>query len=55
MLPEHVIVVAESGINDFETVKKLSRNGVDAYLVGEHFMRQKDIKKAVLELKGKSE
>jgi len=54
-LPQGVIVVAESGINDFETVKKLSQNGVDAYLVGEHFMRQNDIKKAVLELKGKSE
>ena len=55
MLPENVIVVAESGINDFETVKKLSQNGVDAYLVGEHFMRQSDIKKAVLALKGKTE
>ncbi len=52
LLPKNVIVVAESGINNFETVKKLSTNGVDAYLVGEHFMRQKDIKKAVLELKG---
>ena len=54
-LPKDVIVVAESGINDFETVKKLSKNGVDAYLVGEYFMRQKDIKKAVLNLKGKTE
>ena len=54
-LPKDVIVVAESGINDFETVKKLSKNGVDAYLVGEYFMRQNDIKKAVLNLKGKTE
>ncbi|AZV46917.1 indole-3-glycerol phosphate synthase TrpC [Nautilia sp. PV-1] len=53
LLPEGVIVVAESGINDFETVKKLSKNGVDAYLVGEHFMRQDNIKEAVLKLKGK--
>ena len=53
LLPENVIVVAESGINDFKTVKKLHKNGVDAFLVGEHFMRQSDIKKAVLELKGK--
>ncbi|MEO1928093.1 MAG: indole-3-glycerol phosphate synthase TrpC [Nautiliaceae bacterium] len=50
-LPEGVIVVAESGINDFEVVKKLHKNRVDAYLVGEHFMRQRDIKKAVLKLK----
>ncbi|WP_456471306.1 indole-3-glycerol phosphate synthase TrpC [Caminibacter sp.] len=51
-LPENVIIVGESGINDFETVKKLHKNGVDAFLVGEYFMRQKDIKKAVLQLKG---
>ena len=52
MLPKDVIIVGESGINNFETVKKLHNNGVDAFLVGEHFMRQDDIKKAVLELKG---
>ncbi len=52
LLPEGVIVVAESGISDFEMVKKLHRNGVDAFLVGEHFMREDDIKKAVLNLKG---
>jgi len=51
-LPNDVIVVAESGISDFETVKKLHENGVDAYLVGEHFMRQNDIKQAVKKLKG---
>jgi len=53
LLPDGVIKVAESGITDFETVKKLHKNGVDAFLVGEHFMRQNNIKKAVLELKGK--
>ena len=51
-LPKNCIVVAESGINDFETVKKLHSNGVDAFLVGEYFMRKDDIKKAVLGLKG---
>jgi indole-3-glycerol phosphate synthase len=51
-LPENVIIVAESGINDFQTVKKLHKNGVDAFLVGEYFMRQEDIAKAVKELKG---
>ena len=52
LIPNDAIKVAESGITDFEMVKKLSANGVDAFLVGEHFMRQKDIKKAVLKLKG---
>ncbi|WP_457561834.1 indole-3-glycerol phosphate synthase TrpC [Caminibacter pacificus] len=51
-LPKNCIIVAESGINDFDTVKRLHQNGVDAFLVGEHFMRQTDIKKAVLKLKG---
>ena len=49
---KEAVIVAESGINDFETVKRLHSYGVDAFLVGEHFMRQNDIKKAVLELKG---
>jgi len=52
LLPKDVIVVAESGINNFETVKRLHSNGVDAFLIGEHFMRQSDIKKEVLKLKG---
>jgi len=51
-LPKNVIIVAESGINDFETIKKLHKNGVDAYLIGEHFMRQKDIKKELCKFKG---
>ncbi len=52
LIPNDCIKVAESGISNFEIVKKLHSNGVDAFLVGEHFMRQNDIKKAVLELKG---
>ena len=52
LIPENAIKVAESGITDFEMVKKLHNYGVDAFLVGEHFMRQNDIKKAVNRLKG---
>jgi len=33
-------------------VKKLHKNGVDAFLIGEYFMRLDDIKKGVKELKG---
>ena len=55
LIPNSKIIVAESGINDHETVVELSRAGADAFLVGEHFMRQKDITKALWELKyGKS-
>ncbi len=52
ILPKNIIIVAESGINDFETVKKLHKNGVDAFLIGEYFMRLDDIKKGIRELKG---
>ncbi|HRF55933.1 MAG TPA: indole-3-glycerol phosphate synthase TrpC [Campylobacterales bacterium] len=52
LIPNNKIIVAESGINSFETVKNLSQIGVDAFLVGEHFMRQIDIAKEVKTFKG---
>lgn len=51
LIPNGKIIVAESGINDHETVKELSKIGADAFLVGEHFMRQADLTQAVRELK----
>jgi len=51
LIPNNKIIVAESGINDHETVKELSNVGADAFLVGEHFMRQDDITQAVRDLK----
>lgn len=51
LIPNGKIIVAESGINDHETVKELSKIGADAFLVGEHFMRQADLIQAVRELK----
>ncbi len=51
LIPNSKIIVAESGINDHETVLELSKVGADAFLVGEHFMRQDDITAAVRQLK----
>lgn len=51
LIPNSKIIVAESGIHDHETVVELSKVGADAFLVGEHFMRQEDIAGAVRELK----
>jgi indole-3-glycerol phosphate synthase len=51
LIPNSKIIVAESGINDHETVVELGKAGADAFLVGEHFMRQDDIRKAVQCLK----
>ena len=51
LIPNNKIIVAESGINNHETVKELSKVGADAFLVGEHFMRQDDITTAIREVK----
>jgi indole-3-glycerol phosphate synthase len=51
LIPNNKIIVAESGITTHEIVMELSKIGADAFLVGEHFMRQNDITKAVQDLK----
>ena len=51
LIPNGKIIVAESGINDHETVVALSKVGADAFLVGEPFMRQDDITAALRQLK----
>ena len=51
LIPNGKIIVAESGINDHETVVELNKVGADAFLVGEHFMRQDDITAAIKALK----
>jgi indole-3-glycerol phosphate synthase len=51
LIPNGKIIVAESGINDHETLKELSKMGADAFLVGEHFMRQDDITAAIRKVK----
>jgi indole-3-glycerol phosphate synthase len=52
LIPEEVVKVAESGINSFETIQTLHQIGVDAFLIGEHLMRQADIGRELRRLKG---
>ena len=52
LIAENKIKVAESGIDNIETIKYLHSIKVDAFLIGEHFMRQKNIIKEVQKLKG---
>ncbi len=52
-IPDDRIVVSESGISTRDDVVKLEKAGVDAVLVGESLMREKDIGKKVKELLGK--
>lgn len=51
MIPNGKIIVAESGVSDVETIKRLSAIGADAFLIGEHFMRQDSIEDEVRKLK----
>ncbi len=51
LIPNGKIIVAESGINSKEIIEELSEIGVDAFLIGEYFMKQKDIKATLEEFK----
>ena len=51
-LPMTSIRVAESGIYNHETLHSLQQNGADAFLVGEHLMKQPDITLATRTLLG---
>ncbi|NTW68097.1 MAG: indole-3-glycerol-phosphate synthase TrpC, partial [Nitrospirae bacterium] len=53
-IPDDRIVVSESGIQSRDDVVRLEKAGVDAVLVGESLMREKDVGKKVKELLGKS-
>jgi len=52
-IPDDRTVVSESGIKTRDDVTKLQQAGVDAILVGESLMREKNIGKKVKELLGK--
>src|SRR5690606_10838855 len=51
-IPSGAIKVSESGITLPQEINYLSSVGADAVLVGEHFMRQPDVRVAVNELLG---
>ncbi len=53
-IPDDRVVVSESGIGGRDDVVRLEQAGVDAILVGESLMREKDIGKKVRELLGRS-
>ncbi len=53
-IPDDRTVVSESGIKTRDDVMKLQLAGVDAILVGESLMREKDVGKKVKELLGEA-
>jgi indole-3-glycerol phosphate synthase len=50
LIPQGKIIVAESGLSSSKTLEELHGIGVDAFLIGEHFMRQKDVTQALLDI-----
>ncbi len=51
-IPNGKIIVAESGLYEHEQLVELNKAGVDAFLIGEHFMRQDNIENSVKKIKG---
>lgn len=47
LIPHGKIIVAESGLNSHEQLKELSSLGINAFLIGEHFMRQQNAGEAL--------
>ena len=52
LVPPGKIIVSESGINSYGDVKRLLDQGVKTVLVGEALMRENDIGRKLLELRG---
>lgn len=53
-IPDHKIVVAESGIRERSDVESLMQAGIHVFLIGEHLVRAPDIGKKLRDLKGES-
>jgi indole-3-glycerol phosphate synthase len=46
-VPSDYVLVSESGIKSSVDIELLQQAGINCFLIGEHFMRQKDITKAL--------
>lgn len=49
-VPTDYVLVSESGITKSLDIELLQQAGINCFLIGEHFMRQKDIAKAVKDI-----
>ncbi len=52
LMPENAVKISESGISNGAAIRELQQHGYQGFLVGEHFMRQKDPAGACGELIG---
>lgn len=53
IIPQGKIIIAESGLYEHAQLQELAKIGVDAFLIGEHFMKEQDPGEALLKIKGK--
>jgi indole-3-glycerol phosphate synthase len=53
-IPDECIAVSESGLSTREDIDRLRDAGFDAFLIGEHLMRQDDPAQALIDLIGSS-
>jgi len=49
-IPNDYLLISESGIKDRADIELLQQAGINCFLIGEHFMRQKNIEKAMLDI-----
>lgn len=49
-VPNDYVLISESGIKDALDIELLQQAGINCFLIGEHFMRQKNIAKALKEI-----
>jgi len=54
MIPDDCIAVSESGLRTHEDIERLRRAGFDAFLIGEHLMKESDPGSALRVLRGDS-
>ena len=52
MIPDNVLFISESGVQNADDIKKLQEIGADAVLIGETLMRAPDKKAKLNELRG---
>ena len=53
LVPKEVLFVSESGMKTREDIERLEKNGTNAVLIGETFMRSEDKAKMLRQLSGK--
>ncbi|MGP1484559.1 MAG: indole-3-glycerol phosphate synthase TrpC [Campylobacter sp.] len=51
LIPKNKIIIAQGGISQHSQLVWLSQIGVDAFLIGEHFMRQENLQNALKTIK----